>query len=233
MIDLLTTAGVQTTATTAAFTENGGAVTVAPQLTLADVDGTTAAGATVTLTNAQTGDVLSLQGQAGTSGTLAGGIGFSISGSTVTFSNVSLLANYQAALQLVQFNNTSVNPITTDRSFAFQIDDGGVVNNLANATATVTIGTVNHAPTTADTSASGARGWRCDCDRAVGQRHRWDGGIVHDHQPADERHTVDRRSWAEPGSIKPVDHGVRQRGDAVFHAGCQFQRGAQLPIRSN
>ena len=156
VIDLLTTAGVQTTAITAAFTESGGAVTVAPQLTLADVDSTTAAGATVTLTNAQTGDVLSLQGQAGTSGTLAGGIGFSISGSTVTFSNVSLLANYQAALQLVQFNNTSVNPITTDRSFAFQIDDGGVVNNLANATATVTIGTVNHAPTTADTSASGA-----------------------------------------------------------------------------
>ena len=127
VIDLLTTAGVQTTAITAAFTESGGAVTVAPQLTLADVDSTTAAGATVTLTNAQTGDVLSLQGQAGTSGTLAGGIGFSISGSTVTFSNVSLLANYQAALQLVQFNNTSVTPITTDRSFAFQIDDGGVV----------------------------------------------------------------------------------------------------------
>ena len=57
---------------------------------------------------------------------------------------------------MVQFNNTSVTPITTDRSFAFQIDDGGVVNNLATATATVTIGTVNHAPTTADTSASGA-----------------------------------------------------------------------------
>src|SRR4029077_15006406 len=69
VIDLLTTAGVQTSATTAGFTENGGAVTVAPQLTLADVDSPTAAGATVTLTNAQTGDVLSLQGQAGTSGT--------------------------------------------------------------------------------------------------------------------------------------------------------------------
>ena len=131
VIDLLTTAGVQTTAITAAFTESGGAVAVAPQLTLADVDGTSAAAASVTLTNAQPGDVLSLQGQAGTSGTLAGGIGFSISGSTVTFSNVSLLANYQAALQLVQFNNTIVSPTTTDRSFAFQIDDGGVVNNLA------------------------------------------------------------------------------------------------------
>ena len=44
----------------------------------------------------------------------------------------------------------------TDRSFAIQIDDGGAVNNLASATATVTIGTVNHAPTTADASPSGA-----------------------------------------------------------------------------
>src|SRR6476660_3126116 len=41
VIDLLTTAGVQTTAITAAFTARGGAVTVAPQLTLADVDSTT------------------------------------------------------------------------------------------------------------------------------------------------------------------------------------------------
>ena len=233
VIDLLTTAGVQTTAITAAFTENGGAVTVAPQLTLADVDSTTAAGATVTLTNAQTGDVLSLQGQAGTSGTLAGGIGFSISGSTVTFSNVSLLANYQAALQLVQFNNTSVTPITTDRSFAFQIDDGGVVNNLANATATVTIGTVNHAPTTADTSASGAEDGGAIAIVLSG--NDIDGTVASfaiTSLPTNGTLSTDA-ARAEPGSIKPVDHGVRQRGDAVFHAGCQFQRGAQLPIRSN
>ena len=39
---------------------------MAPQLTLSDVDSPTLAGATVTLTDPQTGDVLSLQGQAGT-----------------------------------------------------------------------------------------------------------------------------------------------------------------------
>src|SRR5262249_2074180 len=104
------------------------------------------AGATVTLSDPQSGDVLSLQGQPGTSGTLASGITFSISGATVTFSNVSSLANYQAALQLVQFNNTVVNPSTTDRTFSIQVDDGGGLNNLANATATVTVGSVNHAP---------------------------------------------------------------------------------------
>ena len=53
VMDLLTLAGVQTSATTASFTENGGAATVVPQLTLADVDSLTLAGATVTLTDAQ------------------------------------------------------------------------------------------------------------------------------------------------------------------------------------
>ena len=146
VIDLLTLAGVQTSATTASFTESGGVVTVVPQLTLADVDSPTLAGATVTLTDAQNGDVLSLLGQAGTSGTLAGGIDFAISGMTVTFSNVSSVANYQAALQLVQFNNTVVAPDTTDRTFSIQVDDGAGANNLTNATATLTVGSVNHAP---------------------------------------------------------------------------------------
>ncbi len=146
VIDLLSAVGVQVTATTASFTENGGAITIAPQLTLSDVDSLTLAGATVTLTDAQTGDVLSLQGQAGASGTLASGIAFSISGSSVTFSNVSSSANYQAALHLVQFDNTIVNPSTTARTFSFQVDDGGGANNTASATATVTIGAVNHAP---------------------------------------------------------------------------------------
>ena len=39
-----------------------------------------------------------------------------------------------------------VNPSTTDRTFSFQVDDGGGANNLASATATVTVGAVNHAP---------------------------------------------------------------------------------------
>ena len=71
VIDLVNLAGVQTAATTASFTEGGGAVAVLPQVTLSDVDSATRAGATVTLTDAQVGDVLSLQGQAGTSGVLA------------------------------------------------------------------------------------------------------------------------------------------------------------------
>src|SRR6185436_6659485 len=119
VIDLLSTTGVQTTGTTAGFDEGSGppgtAVTVLPQLTLADVDSGNLTGATVTLNNAQTGDVLSLSGQSGTSGDLGSGIHFEIASNTVTFSLSHSAADYQAALQLVQFNNTSNDPSTAVR----------------------------------------------------------------------------------------------------------------------
>ncbi len=147
VIDLLSTAGVQTTGTTAAFVENGVALAVAPQLTLSDVDDANMAGATVTLSNAQTADVLSIAGEgAATSGTLASGIGFAISGSTVTFSGSESVADYQTALESVQFQNTSDDPSTTARSFAFQVSDGESSNNFGNATATVTVQAVDDAP---------------------------------------------------------------------------------------
>ena len=95
VIDLFSTGGVQTTGTTATFDEGTGApgatpVTVLPQLALSDLDGATnLTGATVTLNNAQTGDVLSISGQgAATSGDLASGVHFAITGgNVVTFSN--------------------------------------------------------------------------------------------------------------------------------------------------
>ena len=61
LIDLLTTAGVQTTGTTDTFTENGPPVVpviVVPDVTLTD-DDATLDHVTVTLTNAKTSDVLS------------------------------------------------------------------------------------------------------------------------------------------------------------------------------
>ena len=80
----------------------------------------------MTLTNAQTGDVLSLQGQAGTSGTLAGGIGFSISGSTVTCQQRVVAGELPGGTQLLQFNNTRRDPDHDGRGFAFQINYRGV-----------------------------------------------------------------------------------------------------------
>ena len=99
-------APVVTAGAGATFTENGAAVIVAGSLTLTDIDNTTMSGAVVTLTNAQAGDVLSVQGQ-GASGDLASGVHFVVDNvaHTVTFSNVDTAADYQAALRLVQFSN--------------------------------------------------------------------------------------------------------------------------------
>jgi hypothetical protein len=151
VIDLLAAGGVQTTGTTATFDEAAGppvsAVTVLPQLTLADVDSANLTGATVTLNNAQSGDVVTVSGFAGTSGDLGSGIHFDITGgNTVTFSNTHSVADYQAALQLVQFNNTTENPNTTARHFDVQVNDGAGANNLGNATADVTVIARNDAP---------------------------------------------------------------------------------------
>ena len=74
--------------------------------------------------------------------------------------------------KLVQFNNTIVNPSTTDRTFSIQVDDGGGVNNLASATATVTVGSVNHAPqvTVPGTSVTVAEDGSLTLDRCDGHR---------------------------------------------------------------
>ena len=146
VIDLLNVVGVQATATTASFAENGGAVTVAPQLTLSDVDGSTLNGATVALSGPQAGDVLSLQGQAGITRHAHGWDHVHNRWRDDYLRRSTSLADYQAALHLVQFNNPTVNPSTADRVFTFQVNDDGGVNNTASATATVTVGTVNHAP---------------------------------------------------------------------------------------
>lgn len=129
------------------FTENGAAVSVAGSLTLTDVDNATMTGAVVTLTNAQAGDVLGVQGQ-GASGTLASGVHFEVDNvaHTVTFSNVDSATDYQAALRLVQFSNAGENPSATTRSFSITANDGEAASNIGSATASLTVVANNDAP---------------------------------------------------------------------------------------
>jgi hypothetical protein len=95
------------------------------------------AGTPLAVLHAQTGDVVSVSGFAGTSGDLGSGIHFAITGgNTVTFSDTHSIADYQSALQLVQFNNTTENPDTTTRHFAVQVDDGAAANHTADVTVT-------------------------------------------------------------------------------------------------
>ncbi len=101
------------------FTEGGAAVAIAgAAATVSDPDGSQFKGATVTLTNPQTGDVLRASG-----GPLPGGITSLVSGNTVTLSGTTTAANYATALKLITFSNTNSAPNTTTRMLSVQVTD--------------------------------------------------------------------------------------------------------------
>ncbi len=134
------------------YVENAAAIAVAPSIAIADVDDTNLESATVTLTNAQTGDVLSVAGVSGSTGVLTGGIAFTISGSSITFAGDASKADYAAALAKVTFASTSENPSAIDRSLSFTVNDGTDNSNVSVGTIQVT--PVNDGPTANDDAAA-------------------------------------------------------------------------------
>jgi hypothetical protein len=141
------------------FTENGTPtsatsvpVTIAPSLTVSDVDNTNLTQATFVLNNLKPSDALSVSGFAGTSGDIGGvgGIHFDITSTvsteTVTFTGTHTITDYNSALHLVQFNNTSDNPDTTSRSYTVTAVDDGTGTNTGSALAIEIVTAVNDAP---------------------------------------------------------------------------------------
>ncbi|MBR1266842.1 cadherin domain-containing protein [Bradyrhizobium sp. AUGA SZCCT0222] len=146
VIDLVAGGGVDNTATTATFSEGAGppstTVFVMPNLDLNDVDSGNLTGATVTVTDFVGGqDVLTVSGS--TSGSV-GGVGFSVSGNVITFSGTASVAAYEAAIQAVQYNNSSENPAPGTRHFNVQVTDGA--NASTTATATLNVAAQDDAP---------------------------------------------------------------------------------------
>jgi hypothetical protein len=122
---------------------------VAPNLTLADVDDTTIAGATVTLTGAETGDALVFADQNGITGAYAAGV--------LTLTGAATKAQYEAALRTVAFRTTSENPSTATRTAAFRADDGHAPGNLSNVvTRDIAVVPTNDAPVAGANSFTGA-----------------------------------------------------------------------------
>ena len=122
----------------ATFTENAAPVAIADlDVSVTDVD-SSIAGATVTLTNPQAGDVLSV-------GTLPAGITASVAGSVVTLGGVASPEAYDAALQAITFANTSDAPDTTPRVISVVVNDGTSNSGVANAT--LAVAGTNDAPT--------------------------------------------------------------------------------------
>ena len=137
--------GYQTT-----FTEGAAAVAIADADTAIIDDGTTVASATITLTNHQAGDLLSV------SGGLPGGIvasAYDAGTGVLTLTGSTTLANYQTALRQIVFSNSSDTPSTIDRSITVTVNDGE--SNSNTATATIHVTATNDAPAlTGDLSAA-------------------------------------------------------------------------------
>ncbi|MGV3570176.1 MAG: tandem-95 repeat protein [Ramlibacter sp.] len=125
----------------ASFTENGAAVAVADaDIALTDPDSANLAGATITLTNAQAGDLLA-------AGSMPAGIVASVAGNVVTLSGSATLADYQAAIRAVTFSNASESPVGGARTIEVVVSDG--TSSSATATTTITVVPVNDAPVNA------------------------------------------------------------------------------------
>ena len=140
---------LNTSAGNATFTEDlTGPVAVDPNLTLSDPDSTNMQGATVEITTGfnSSEDQLVFADTANITGNYSNGV--------LTLSGTDTVANYQAALRSVQYNNTdTVAPDTTTRTVRFQAtDDGGAPSNFA--TRNVTINSVNDAPVVTTSSGS-------------------------------------------------------------------------------
>ncbi len=130
------------------FTENGAAVPIAnPSSFVVDRDDADLESATVTLTNPQTGDRLLVDGSSGPNGTLPSGIAWTRTDNVVTFSGSRSTADYNAAIRLVSFENTTDTPAVIDRTITVSVNDGIAASPVA--TSTIAVAAVNDAPVVA------------------------------------------------------------------------------------
>ncbi len=131
-----------------AYTENDPATAITATLVAADVDNTNLAGATVQITgNYQNGqDVLSFVNTANITGTWNATTG------TLTLTGSDTVADYQAALRAVKYQNTSENPSALTRTVSFTVNDGMLASNTV--TRNITVTPVNDPPTLSGIEAS-------------------------------------------------------------------------------
>ena len=136
---------VVTTVGPLSYTENDGPVRIDSGLTVADEDSARLFGATVSITSGfQTAeDVLAFTNQNGITGDFSSAIG------VLTLSGSASVADYQAALRSVTYQNTGANPNTMSRVVTFVVNDGTLTGNN---TRTIAITAVNEAPQVTTTS---------------------------------------------------------------------------------
>ncbi|MGI4937387.1 MAG: beta strand repeat-containing protein [Janthinobacterium lividum] len=139
---------VTTSGSTTAYAENAGATVIDGALTLADVDNTILASATVSI-NGGVSDGQDLLRFANTGAAAMGNItaSYDSSARVLTLGSAgssATVAQWQAALRAVTYFNTSDNPDTSNRLISFTVNDGAL--DSAPATQTVSVTASNDAP---------------------------------------------------------------------------------------
>jgi hypothetical protein len=133
---------IATAGGTLVYTENDLAAAIDTTLTLADVDNTSLTGANVTIAAGLTsGDLLGFTSQNGIAGAYDSGTG------VLSLTGIATLSQYQAALRSISYSSSSENPTATaaSRTISWQVNDGSAVS--IPVTSTVSITSVNDAPT--------------------------------------------------------------------------------------
>jgi len=128
---------VTTSAGPSSFTEDGGPITVDAVVTVIDADDTMLASATVEISNLLDGadEVLT----ASPSGSiLAGDISYAAPTLMINPATPAPVADFQAVLQSVTYDNTGAAPDVTDRVLAFTVSDGTDGSNVGQKTVTIT-----------------------------------------------------------------------------------------------
>jgi hypothetical protein len=136
--------------TTASFTEDSPAASVAPNTDLTDVDDTNLESATITLTNHPDGAAESLA--VTTTGTSITASSYNSGTGVLTLSGSDTKANYQQVIRSLTYDNSSDTPDTTDRVVNVKVNDGDVDSNEPHSTISVTAH--NDAPSGTDQSVS-------------------------------------------------------------------------------
>ncbi|MBL1199005.1 MAG: hypothetical protein FWK04_07950 [Nostoc sp. GBBB01] len=117
-------------------------------ITVGDTDSTNFVSATVSISSGFISgeDVLAFTNQNGITGS------YNSSTGVLTLTGSSTVANYQAALRSITYNNSSDNPTTTPRTISFLVNDGS--SNSTAVTRNINITAVNDAPVAVTTNSA-------------------------------------------------------------------------------
>lgn len=135
------------------FIEDAGAVAIAPAADVTDSDNSDLASATLKLTNRPDGAFESLSVNLASSPHITGG-GYDSSTGVLTLTGGAgaTVAEFQAAIRSVKYDNSSNTPDTATRSITVTVNDGQVDSNFA--TASVSVAATDDAPVAVNDTAT-------------------------------------------------------------------------------